>query len=207
MAATASSHTAEYYSSLPLSSKDRCIRILDLDAAPSSSAPLTGSLRVVSLRTHPRFATLSYVWGPYAAERDVIICRNADPGSACRIDITANCDAALRQLRDLFGCLSIWVDAVCINQDDIAEKETQIPMMEEIYTWAAPAYIWLGPGTAASDEVMDWFSRLTEYRGSIRPDVECWRATGWIEALSMRAKLLLYRIMVQHKTGCKLSHS
>lgn len=39
---------------------------------------------------------------------------------------------------------SIWVDAVCINQQDIAEKTTQVMMMSRIYRQAQNVWCWLG---------------------------------------------------------------
>ncbi|KAH6853222.1 heterokaryon incompatibility protein-domain-containing protein [Chaetomium sp. MPI-CAGE-AT-0009] len=43
------------------------------------------------------------------------------------------------------GNLPIWIDAVCINQADPAEKSKQIPMMRDIYAKAACVFSWLGP--------------------------------------------------------------
>ncbi|KAK8245475.1 heterokaryon incompatibility protein-domain-containing protein [Phyllosticta capitalensis] len=50
----------------------------------------------------------------------------------------------------------IWVDAICMNQDDEEEKKKQIPLMEEIYTWAECTYVWLGSGSVESDNAMRW---------------------------------------------------
>ncbi|KAK4149546.1 heterokaryon incompatibility protein-domain-containing protein [Chaetomidium leptoderma] len=43
------------------------------------------------------------------------------------------------------GYLPIWVDALCINQGDPAEKNKQIHMMQEIFTKAGCVFSWLGP--------------------------------------------------------------
>ena len=99
---------------------------------------MQGTLRVVDLKTNPKFAALSYVWGPNSNPQDVIICNQ------CRIPLTASCNDALRSLRKLYGGIAIWVDSVCINQNDNDEKARQIPLMEDIYTWAVEVYIWLG---------------------------------------------------------------
>ncbi|KAK4443489.1 heterokaryon incompatibility protein-domain-containing protein [Podospora aff. communis PSN243] len=51
----------------------------------------------------------------------------------------------LRDLRHQPNCfLNLWIDAICINQDDLAEKARQIPMMARIYRTAARVLIWLG---------------------------------------------------------------
>lgn len=38
----------------------------------------------------------------------------------------------------------LWVDAICINQDDIREKTQQVNMMDQIYKAADTTVIWLG---------------------------------------------------------------
>jgi hypothetical protein len=51
------------------------------------------------------------------------------------------------------------VDAICINQDNVEEKEHQIPLMREIYGSARRVFIWLGNGTRESDQAFTWITR------------------------------------------------
>ncbi|KXX78589.1 Heterokaryon incompatibility protein 6, OR allele, partial [Madurella mycetomatis] len=53
--------------------------------------------------------------------------------------------AVQRRARVGGGVLPIWVDALCINQDDPVEKSHQIPMMRDIYAKAICTFSWLGP--------------------------------------------------------------
>lgn len=46
----------------------------------------------------------------------------------------------------------MWVDAVCINQDDAAEKSSQVLRMREIYANADKLFIWLGRPEHPGDE-------------------------------------------------------
>ncbi|KAH8901276.1 hypothetical protein GQ53DRAFT_835139 [Thozetella sp. PMI_491] len=39
----------------------------------------------------------------------------------------------------------VWVDAICINQQDYDEKAWQVPLMSDIYTSATVIHGWLGP--------------------------------------------------------------
>ena len=64
--------------------------------------------------------------------------------------VTTNLLAALRRLR--FSTLRryLWIDAICINQEDTEEKTQQVAMMGQIYKFGHKALIWLGeagPGT------------------------------------------------------------
>ncbi len=159
---------AQLYDSLPLPPGSRSIRLLDLEALPpeppsrkgqlaeDDPEPLQGRLRVVSLAGSPRFAALSYVWGDPAPDpRNVIRC------GTCSLPLTQSCADALRVIRRRAGqqTLAIWVDALCINQADAAEKADQILLMEEIYQWADPVLVWLGRATEGSDRaffMMRW---------------------------------------------------
>lgn len=146
--------TAQLYQTLPLDRESRHIRILDLyrDKRSTIGSSLTGHLRRVSLKTCPAFNALSYVWGtPDLSDGSIqhtIMCND------CAVPITRNCHLALSALQRVHGNISIWVDSICINQNDRQEKEVQIPLMEEIYTWARTVYIWMGPGSDATDRAI-----------------------------------------------------
>jgi hypothetical protein len=60
------------------------------------------------------------------------------------VDIPFNAIRALRDLRDSVHSRKLWIDAVCINQDDKAERSSQILLMSDIYSIAGSTYVWLG---------------------------------------------------------------
>jgi hypothetical protein len=152
--------TRQLYDSLPVLAQSRCIRLLDLDAVvnPDGASPgsaLKGTLRVVNLDAARPFVALSYVWGTKEAySRHKIICQPAH-----ELDLTANCYEALWHIRKIFGRTTIWVDSICINQDDDDEKISQLQLMEDIYSQAEAVYIWLGPGDDASDRAMGFLQK------------------------------------------------
>lgn len=182
--------TAQLYQTLPLDRESRHIRILDLyrDKKSRNSSSLTGHLRRVSLKDCPAFNALSYVWGtPDLGDcgmQNTIICND------CAVPITRNCHLALSALQKMHGNISIWVDSICINQKDEQEKEIQIPLMEEIYTWAQTVYIWLGPGSEATDRAI---ARLEYSRSRGAPTLP---GTPWCDGRIVRTihqeKLSLY---------------
>ncbi|KAH6674395.1 heterokaryon incompatibility protein-domain-containing protein, partial [Halenospora varia] len=55
-----------------------------------------------------------------------------------------NLEAALRRLRLSGKQRTIWIDAVCINQNDIQERQDQVSLMRQIYEQAEQVVIWLG---------------------------------------------------------------
>ena len=114
------------------------IHLLDIDgigSAATPNAPIFERLRVVSLEDCPEYTSLSYVWGERTVPPDTIICgQRAMP-------VTSSLYSALRELRRQEGSLYIWVDAICINQDDDEEKSAQVQLIGEIYSWAQVVYV------------------------------------------------------------------
>jgi len=67
--------------------------------------------------------------------------------------VTVNLEAALRQLKDKH-ITRIWVDAVCINQDDRQERSIQVRNMKQIYSKAERVIAWLGEESENSSRVI-----------------------------------------------------
>lgn len=82
-------------------------------------------------RLHPfqRYKALSYVWGD-ASDLQTIKLEDKD------FLVTRNLMAALKTVRRPKEAVKFWVDAICINQADLEEKKTQIPLMGRIYQQA-----------------------------------------------------------------------
>lgn len=94
------------------------------------------------------YTALSYVWGDLKYSHEIW---RGDQ----RLLIGANLDAALRHLRRRDIPIRLWVDAVCINQGDIMEKNHQVQQMRNIFSIASETIIWLGPG-AGNTSVAAW---------------------------------------------------
>jgi len=88
-----------------------------------------------------------------------------------------NLHAALKYLRSS-GSRTVWVDAICINQEDEAEKMQQIRKMGRIYGQASTVLVWLGPAYLNSDLAIETVRHLsevvhrTEFRQIFRHSVE-----------------------------------
>ena len=127
------------YQELPSSS----IRLLRRVPSPAGG-PWAGAVHcelvVTSLAgpdTKP-YEALSYVWGDMRIRERDMVC-NGRP-----IKITANLWAALRQIWAKWPEKKLWVDAVCINQEDTAERNGQVMMMGDIYKTAQCVIVWIG---------------------------------------------------------------
>ncbi|KAM5364985.1 hypothetical protein ACJZ2D_011245 [Fusarium nematophilum] len=147
----------------------RSIRVFQVEAIGAQDETRTlppvikGRIKVVNLDTRPKFSALSYVWGTSSVPPHQVLC------NGCLTNVTTNCWTALLQLINNFGPLTIWIDAICINQRDDKEKERQIPLMRDVYALAQSAYVWLGEGDSDTDEAMEYLS-IARFQSCLAPD-------------------------------------
>jgi hypothetical protein len=124
------------YSPLP---SVNSIRLLCLRPGVSDE-PISGYLIIIGdYVSAPEYHSLSYCWG------DV----NDTTGLTCNgmlLTVTKSLYAGLHSLRKKVQSQLVWADAICINQDDILERNQQVSIMNQIYLRASRVYIWIGSG-------------------------------------------------------------
>jgi hypothetical protein len=86
--------------------------------------------------------------------------------------VTVNLHSALLRLRDSFEIkkrgLKVWVDAICINQNDLAERAREVGKMGRIYSDALSVRAWVGcPSPDVSAELPTAKNTLGEIFGDI----------------------------------------
>lgn len=139
------------YSSLPDASKgEKCFRLFYLEPCEDQTAIIRGSLRPmtfppVETDTANAWQALSYAWGDSTRKVSILLDRG-------HFEITRNLHEALCHLRDKVSTRVLWIDAICINQEDRKEKSSQVAMMYEIYASAPQVHVDLG----SSDSDMDF---------------------------------------------------
>ncbi|KAI1454690.1 heterokaryon incompatibility protein-domain-containing protein [Annulohypoxylon moriforme] len=89
------------------------------------------------------YEALSYVWGDPDRRRPITV-------DGRQFQATVNLESALRNLRYLDKPRVLWIDAVCINQNDIEERSSQVQQMGLIYSQAKRVVVWLGPESESS---------------------------------------------------------
>ncbi|KAI8180869.1 Heterokaryon incompatibility protein 6, OR allele [Colletotrichum sp. SAR 10_70] len=85
------------------------------------------------------YVALSYAWGSTRRSNKIIVNRHVH-------FITFNLDRALRAIRRTTGSIVIWVDSVCINQEDAVEKSHQVGLMHDIFGSATEVIAYVGDG-------------------------------------------------------------
>ncbi|KAL5603814.1 hypothetical protein FOVSG1_006564 [Fusarium oxysporum f. sp. vasinfectum] len=134
------------------SSSQSCL--LDLHTGSGDGEVVT-EMRTLPLETaaNVEFSALSYAWGdPLPRKR--IIC------SGRAVEIGPSLHNALVNIRSRQYRRLVWADALCINQNDTAERASQVRLMGEIYSAATMTVIWLG---VESDSVGRAFEFLRKF--------------------------------------------
>ncbi|KAN0094196.1 Heterokaryon incompatibility protein (HET) domain containing protein [Hyaloscypha variabilis] len=129
------------------------IRLLEL-APGGPEDELTATLSTASLNSSPSYEVLSYVWGDMTTPRSIQI-------QSSSFAITKNLEAALRGLRLPNQHRTLWVDAICIDQDDLPERQSQVQLMKQIYSQSSRVLTWLGEEEEGDKEVFDFLASLS----------------------------------------------
>jgi hypothetical protein len=110
-----------------------------------------------SLEKAPQFTALSYMWGNPARTNPIVV-NSKELGVTKSLLVFLR--EAKRRLKAEDDCATafhgwLWIDAVCINQDDPIERAKQVIHMRAIYEKAHSIIIWLGEGEDGTNVVMN----------------------------------------------------
>jgi hypothetical protein len=94
------------------------------------------------------YEALSYTWGGSNKPRSISINKQ-------NLAVTENLHAALLRLRDRSFERILWIDAICIDQDNLEEKSQQVQLMAKIYSKASHVLVWLGETADNSDKALE----------------------------------------------------
>ncbi|KAL8756445.1 MAG: hypothetical protein Q9199_002927 [Rusavskia elegans] len=125
----------------------------------------------------PQFEALSYVWGDASDLLDIFL--ETSPSKRPELRGTDDIDSiewrTLRITKNLFEALKhlrledrprvLWIDAICVDQQNLEERGHQVLRMPNIYTSAKGVIVWLGPESddtaIAMNAIQDLGSRIT----------------------------------------------
>jgi hypothetical protein len=153
MAIPTASQIASIYEPLPAGA--RYIRLLEIEGNDDGQG-ISCKLRPTWLDETPSFLALSYTWGD-PEQMQTISCNGQ------QLQVTTNLVAALKQLWAQFPAnSSFWIDAISINQADLAERSSQVQIMQDIYHYATQVVVYLGEDAEGLDRAMDLFKTMDE---------------------------------------------
>ncbi|PMD17916.1 hypothetical protein NA56DRAFT_648340 [Hyaloscypha hepaticicola] len=154
---TSSRQGSGAYQYLPLDEGSGEIRLLHLLPGPFPS-PIRVTLESTpfSPDAPPQFEALSYAWGSAENLIDIFI-----GSSGCyTLTVTQNLAEALPYLRLEDRSRTLWIDAICVNQSDMAERTSQVKRMADIFSKATRVVVWLGPASEDSSMAIAFFNTI-----------------------------------------------
>ncbi|KAH8585507.1 heterokaryon incompatibility protein-domain-containing protein, partial [Bisporella sp. PMI_857] len=178
----------------PLDKNIREIRVLDLQQSPEKTSLLRCRIRHIPLGT-AAYTALSYVWGDQTNNRVELEVEYETRDSSTGITkletypttVGENLASALFNLRQKDAVLTLWIDAVCINQDDHLEKKHQLLLMAMIYLEASAVIAWLGEPTEnmeiARHTFLEWPAKFIKTFVGIR---ELCASTYWTRVWTLQ---------------------
>lgn len=130
-----------------------------------SALPPTNNKPSKSTTKFHQYHALSYCWGDPAEDANKELFIHTDTSvhegqrdmttshELSKFHIRSNLYSALKQFRRTNKDINLWVDAVCINQEDETkrEKTAQVARMNRVYSQADSVLVWLGEGSSKSD--------------------------------------------------------
>ncbi|KAK4557026.1 hypothetical protein LTR86_006007 [Recurvomyces mirabilis] len=158
-----------FYPSPPLGLQPSETRLLTL-LPGEYEAEIRSSLWICSLDNKPRYEALSYTWGPISKDLSIYV-------NGHIMSVTDNLEAALRRLRYKDRQRVLWVDALCIDQHSVAERNHQVTFMSRIYRAASRVLVWLGD----CDQPWSKFEPRLDYRPTVDSFV-LWQAEHLIKS-------------------------
>ncbi|KAM7183824.1 Heterokaryon incompatibility protein (HET) domain containing protein [Rhypophila sp. PSN 637] len=150
----------------PLLNPTTEIRILELLPGINTEPIRCNLIHTDLFSQHPSYEALSYTWGTERPSFSLSIntCTNRSTTSttssvsqdaASFINIRPSLLAALYRLRTPSSSRFLWIDALCIDQSSIPERNAQVTLMLQICQTASRVIVWLGPAAHSSHLAMD----------------------------------------------------
>ncbi|CVL04715.1 uncharacterized protein FPRN_03419 [Fusarium proliferatum] len=140
----------------PLADLAGRIRLVEIISQTGMPLELSTSAHQIT-RSHNYFA-IPYKWGDIRSAKDIKV------NGKSKV-VTENCRYGLTQVRDRYQSrpeehIFIWIDSICINQDDNNEKSYRVFMMSGIYTEASRVLACVGPHQDDSQILRNFFDSL-----------------------------------------------
>ncbi|ETS78471.1 hypothetical protein PFICI_10533 [Pestalotiopsis fici W106-1] len=98
----------------------------------------------------PEYEAISYTWADETG--DASHCQTISISGKPFL-VTKNCEMALKRVRMRYYTRVIWIDAICIDQDDIQERGHQVGIMPQIYSQAKGVLMYIGEQSSSSGDM------------------------------------------------------
>jgi hypothetical protein len=151
--------------------RKQCIRLIHLLPGPKEAKVQIYLSRDSIENSWPHYEALSYSWGTDDPIHEIEIFSKLptafrdpsqvpNPKKSRLFMVRPNLRDALIHLRREQFTRVLWIDAICLDQGNDGEKESEIGRMGDIYAKADGVVIWLGKGSTRTGKAFQWMSLL-----------------------------------------------
>lgn len=99
-----------------------------------------------------KYVVLSYRWGSLGATHEILL-------NGHLFYVRQNLWTFLNVIREQPG-INLWIDALCIDQENTDERNRQVRIMGQIFQSAAMVISWLGPGNTCIEQAFDLMAHV-----------------------------------------------
>lgn len=136
----------------PLDATRKETRIVELHPGQGQD-DIRCTLHHAALGDRPIYKTVSYCWGDALSRASCYLNNHS-------ISIPQSSANVLRQARSTFSSECLWIDAICINQNDVEERDQQVALMREIYSSSLENLIFLDVELEHASASFELFQRF-----------------------------------------------
>ena len=191
------------YQYQPLDDEAEYIRLLYLLPAETSTDIRVDIVHMrLTKENVPKYEALSYAWGESDTPEAIYVGQKGDVTMA----VTRSLYQALPYLRHRDQRRVLWVDAICVDQQNWKERGLQVERMGDIYSLADRVIVWLGPEdstsvhaiqflrTIASKVEVDW---ITSTMKPLSQDDADWVDVNKAHTFSKREVFAIYALVMR----------
>ena len=149
----------ELYQNLNIAKREiRLLQILPATGCGTGYDRLTCTLVTTSLDAGAEYDALSYTWGEPGDEIPITV-------NGLSVPVRRTLHEVLIHFREIetFREKFLWIDALCINQHNVTERNQQVSMMGSIYSGARLVRAWIGSRTPHIDRAMVFLNSLGKH--------------------------------------------
>ncbi|RDW83049.1 hypothetical protein BP5796_04540 [Coleophoma crateriformis] len=198
------------YTPLKRNNEIRLLHILQGKANETIRCAFSIQCFVESEQMTQDFHALSHLWGSGYQDHEIQIVENLHEYSVTGVFysfyVKPALHAALLRLRSEKKQVVLWVDAICINQEDHEEVKSQVVLMPWIFRESCHVCVWLGDDADGSDQLQDFVMKildLTQVDQLIKTDSDAsqWKAFADLMLRSWFSRRWIIQEIIQAQTA------
>ncbi|KAG9252296.1 heterokaryon incompatibility protein-domain-containing protein [Emericellopsis atlantica] len=141
------------YQYVPLDPVTDEIRLIVLHPSEDEQARVNLHLAHSPAKSDVGYNAISYTWGERQPRADIVV-------TGQLFSVTKSLEELLRRVRRKQGELVMWIDAICIDQENDAERNRHLPRMAAVYDTATSVLAWLGDSDEHTSEALGFIPKL-----------------------------------------------